>query len=71
MVCLQGMAAYEMLCRGTTFCVKPSKSKQLYFLTCSHIAAPWRWPKLYPLPWLEHVREENVRCVLHVTEVRD
>lgn len=76
----QGMMQYEMLSRGTAFCVHPPAGKggsptsqvsaksPLYFFTCSHVAAPWRWPKLYPLPWLEHVREEHTRCVLHVTE---
>ena len=82
----QGMERYEMLCRGTAFCVrrpapapqsqstsKPASSpppSALAFFTCSHVAAPWRWPRLYPLPWLEHVREEHTRCVLHVAEVR-
>lgn len=78
----QGMLRYEMLSRGTAFYVHPPAGKgesagpvaapdsPLYFFTCSHVAAPWRWPKLYPLPWLEHVREEHTRCVLHVTEGR-
>lgn len=73
------MLQYEMLSRGTAFCVHSHAGKRggnspvatadtpLYFFTCSHVAAPWRWPKLYPLPWLEHVREEHTRCVLHVT----
>lgn len=67
----QGMLRYDVLCRGTAFCVREegaSETSPLYFFTCSHVAAPWRWPKLYPLPWLEHVREEHTRCVLHVTE---
>lgn len=67
----QGMPRYEMLCRGTAFCVEDPRARSLAFFTCSHVAAPWRWPRLYPLPWLEHVKEEHTRCVLHVTEVRD
>lgn len=66
-----------MLCRGTAFCVQKTKKTAggaaatgLSFFTCSHVAAPWRWPKLYPLPWLEHVKEENTRVVLQVTEGR-
>lgn len=70
----QGMLQHEMLCRGTAFGVRlpqrKSKHAPLIFFTCSHVAAPWRWPKLYPVPWLEHVREEHSRCVLHVTEVQ-
>lgn len=63
------MRHYEMLCRGTAFCVKQPNDPKLYFFTCSHVAAPWKWPKLYPLPWLQHVNEEQARCVLQVTEV--
>lgn len=78
----QGMMRYEMLSRGTAFCVHPPAGKggstspveaanvPLYFFTCSHVTAPWRWPKLYPLPWLEYVKDEHTLCTLHVTDGR-
>jgi hypothetical protein len=59
---------YEMLCRGTAFSVK-SDTGRAHLMTCSHIVAPWRWPKLYPLPWLKFVNEKHTLIVLHLTEV--
>eukprot|EP01039_Chlorochromonas_danica_P007690 gene7690-8497_t len=57
----QGMKDMDVLCRASAFLV-PVQTKANYryhLLTVSHAAAPWRWPKLYPEPWLRFVDERH------------
>jgi len=62
----QGMKEYELLSRGTAFCLSlpgppPSPSK-VVLVTCSHVLAPYKWRQHFKEPWLEFVKNEHVEC---------
>lgn len=35
-------------------------------VTCSHVVAPWRWPKLYPDDYLKHVNEKHTHYTIEM-----
>jgi hypothetical protein len=67
------MVDFEILNRASAFLVnskcKDFASKNKYHIvTCSHVVAPWRWPKYYPQDWLKAVNDSHT---LYTVEVRD
>lgn len=55
------MTQYEVLSQASTFCVRrPGKSKP-WFLTSSHVVAPWLWPNYYPQEWVQFVEPKHTR----------
>jgi hypothetical protein len=62
----QGMKEYEMLSRGTAFCLSlpgpPRAPSKLVLVTCSHVLAPYKWRQHFKEPWLEFVKDEHVEC---------
>lgn len=63
------MAEYEILSRGTAFCVASATGESPVFVTCSHVIAPWRYPKYFQEPWLKFVNEKHIRCTVEIPEV--
>jgi hypothetical protein len=35
-------------------------------MTVSHLVAPWKWPKLYPDPWLQTIDERHTHYTMEV-----
>ncbi|KDO33134.1 hypothetical protein SPRG_01946 [Saprolegnia parasitica CBS 223.65] len=63
----EGMAAYEVLSRGSAVLGQRMVDKdasRLHVLTCAHVACPWLFPAYYPNDWLEHVDEAYVKHTL-------
>jgi len=64
------MKEWEILSRGTCFYLERQKTvgvkvvKNKFFLTCSHIVAPWKWPNYYSDDWLKYVNESHVKYTL-------
>ena len=42
------------------------KTPKYHVLTCSHVVAPWKWPKLYPDEWLRHVNEKHTHYTIEM-----
>lgn len=60
----QGMTEYELLSRGTAFCLSqpgplPS-APEVVLVTCSHVLAPYKWRQHFKEPWLDFVNDEHV-----------
>ena len=69
----QGRALQEHGCHtcsssSSSAAVGTASSQAYGVLTASHIVAPWRWPKYYPMAWLQYVKATHTK---HVLEVRD
>ena len=64
----QGMKDFEILSRASGFLVPAQAQyrKQFHIVTCSHSISPWRWPKYYPMDWLQHVNEKHTYYTLEV-----
>ena len=38
-------------------------------MTCSHVVAPWKWPKLYPDDFLKYVSEKHTHNTVEFREL--
>ena len=67
----QGMQDMDILCRSSAFVLpvhnkEKFKEKSLHVITCSHVVAPWKWPKYYPAEWLQAVNESHTYYTVEV-----
>jgi hypothetical protein len=67
----QGMKEYEILSRGTAFCVHTGErhASRPYFVTCAHVVAPWKYPQHFQEPWLRFVNESHIKCIIELPQV--
>ena len=64
------MKDMEILCRSSAFLVpvrnKEKFDKNFHVITCSHVVAPWRWPKFYANDWLKAVNESHTHYTIEL-----
>lgn len=65
------MVDLEILNRASAIIV-PAKSPKFHskyhIITCSHVAAPWKWPKYYPEEWLSAVNETHTHYTVEIRQ---
>lgn len=56
----EGMKGFEILNRASACLVKARNPKfpyKVHVIASSHVVAPWKWPKYYPLEWIQSINE--------------
>lgn len=57
---------YEILARGSAFCVHTPNLGLPVILTSGHVAAPHRFPQYYPQDWLRYVQDKHCKVVFEI-----
>jgi hypothetical protein len=55
---------FELLARGSAFCVTGPETGATIALSSAHVAAPHSYRRYFPADWLTFVRDAHVRCEL-------
>ncbi len=56
----EGMKGFEILNRASACLVRAKNPKfpyKVHILASSHVVAPWKWPKYYPIEWIQRINE--------------
>ena len=66
------MKDMDILCRSSAFVVpvlnREKFKKDFHVVTCSHVVAPWKWPKYYPAEWLQCVNETHTYYTVEIRQ---
>lgn len=57
---------FEVLARGTAFCVIGPETGLTIALSSAHVSAPHMYRRYFPADWLSFVHDKHVRCQLEV-----
>ena len=65
------MIDLEILNRASAILVpvkSPNFHSKYHIVTCSHVAAPWKWPKYYPEEWISAVNETHTHYTVEMRQ---